>query len=157
MTAPFGVRFGLGAIAALVSTLSACSNGGGSASPVSPSPSTGSSLTGTWRGTASDSSGPGQITWQITQSGTTVTGTLTMTDTATNLTGRGSVSGTVSGSSVTFTMTIPAGGFDAPYASCSAQVSGEAQLASSTLSGSYSGSNSCAGAIASGQLTLDKQ
>ena len=147
----------MAAIVVLISTLSACSNSSDSSPPAAPSSPTGSSLTGTWRGTASDSSGPGQMTWQITQSGASVSGTLTMTDTATNVTGRGSVMGTVSGSSVTFTMSVPAGGFDAPHGACTAQVSGEAQLASSTLTGSYSGSSSCAGTIASGQLTLDKQ
>ena len=45
---------------------------------------------------------------------------VTLVDTATSAKGKGTVSGTVSGSAVHFTVTIPAGGFDAPYASCAA-------------------------------------
>jgi hypothetical protein len=135
--------------------LVACSEGGGSNTPTSPTPSGG--LTGTWRGTASDSSGPGQMTWQLNQTGNSFSGTMTMTDTATTLTGRGSVSGTVSGSNLHFTITIQAGGFDAPYNGCTAQVDGDAELSATTITGSYSGTNSCAGSVASGQLSLSKQ
>jgi hypothetical protein len=120
------------------------------------SSSTTSSLTGTWQGTASDSSGPGQMTWVITQSGGSISGTMTLTDTATKLGGRGSISGSVSGSTIRFTLTVPAGGFDAPYGSCTSEVSGEAEVSGTALTGSYSGSNSCEGAIASGQVSLNK-
>jgi hypothetical protein len=155
MTSRVRVAFGPALVAALVLALAACGDGGGPST--GPSPPGGFDLTGTWRGTASDSSGPGQMVWQITQSGGSLTGTLTMTDTATNLTGRGTITGTIAGATVTFAISIPAGGFDAPHQTCTAQVSGDAQLASSTLTGSYTGTNSCAGAIVSGQLTLDKQ
>jgi hypothetical protein len=129
---------------------------GGSSTPTGPS-SPGSSLTGTWVGTASDSSGPGQMTWQISQSGGSFNGPVTMTDAATKLTGRGSVAGTVSGASIRFSIAVPAGGFDAPYSGCTADVTGEGQVNGNAISGTFQGSSSCSGTIASGQLTLNKQ
>lgn len=145
-----------------ITVLSSACGDGGTPSPTQPSgPTTPStdpiSVSGTWSGTATDSSGPGQLTWQLTQSGMSLSGTLVMTDTATGYSGRGTVSGTVTGSSVQFSMTVPAGGFDVPYGSCTANVSGAGQATSSSITGTYSGSNSCSGAIASGQLTLNKQ
>ena len=121
-----------------------------------PSPST-VNLTGAWAGSASDSSGPGQMSWQLTQSDTSFSGTMTMTDVSTGVTGQGSVSGTVSGVSLHFSISVRAGGFASPYASCTADASGDGQVSSATIVGTYSGSNSCSGAIASGQLTLSKQ
>ena len=141
----------------------ACGGSGGSStqpsptSPTSPSASGPVSLSGTWSGSASDSSGPGQMSWQVTQAGASFSGTVTITDTGTGLGGRGSVSGTLSSSSIHFSISIPAGGFDSPYAACTANVSGDGQASTSSITGTYSGSNSCAGAITSGQLTLNKQ
>lgn len=100
------------------------------------------------------------MTWQITQSGTSFSGTLTMTfiDAAkTSVTGRGTVAGTVSGASMTFTLTVLAGGFDNPYGSCSANVSGTGTASATSITGTYTGSSSCGGAISAGQLTLNKQ
>src|SRR5262245_25748815 len=137
---------------------SACSDGGGgSASPGSPSPSSGSGLTGAWVGNASDSSGPGQMTWQLTQSGGSFTGSITMTDTATKLSGRGSISGTMSGSSLRFTIAVPSGGFDAPHSSCTADVSGDGELNGAAINGTYQGTSSCGGTISSGQMLLNRQ
>ena len=144
------------AIAALVLTVAggACSKGGGSSTPTEPSPA---NVAGTWSGSASDSSGPGTMTWQLTQSGSSFSGSLTMTDTTTSVTGRGTVSGTLSGSSLQFSLSVPAGGFDNPYASCSATVSGSGTASASSITGSYSGSSTCTGTISAGQLTLNKQ
>lgn len=83
-----------------------------------------------------------------------------MTDSSTSVTGRGTVSGSVAGSSLTFSLTVPAGGFDVPYGSCSAVVSGNGSVSQTSIAGTYSGSStgSCTTAtIASGQLTLNKQ
>jgi hypothetical protein len=80
-----------------------------------------------------------------------------MTDTATGITARGSVSGTTSGSSIHFSVNVPAGGFDDPFASCNASISGDGQVSGATVTATYTGSNSCSGSIASGQLTLTKQ
>ena len=135
-----------------------CGESGGSSTPPLPtSPSGPASLSGTWSGSASDSSGPGQMSWQVTQAGESFSGTMTITDTGTGLGGRGSVSGTLSNASIHFSISIPAGGFDSPYAACTANVTGDGQASTSSITGTYSGSNSCAGTITSGQLTLNKQ
>ena len=143
----------------LLASASGCSggNGGPSSLPTQPSPSVPGTLTGTWSGSASDSSGPGQMSWQITQSDMSFSGTVTMTDSGTGLRGQGSVSGTVSNGSIHFSISVPAGGFDSPYASCTAEVSGDAQASTFSITGTYSGSNSCADAITSGQLSLSRQ
>ena len=97
------------------------------------------------------------MTWQLTQSDSSFSGTLTMTDGGTGVTGRGTVSGSVSGNSIQFSLSIPSGGFDSPYAICTATASGSGSASSSAISGSYSGSSSCTGTIASGQINLNKQ
>lgn len=96
------------------------------------------------------------MTWVLTGNESSLSGTSTITDTGTNISARGSVTVTVSGSSIRFTLTVPVGGFDAPYALCSAQVSGEGQASPASMSGTYTGTNSCTGAIADGQFSLDK-
>ena len=144
-------------VIAMAAVSFACAGDGGSGSASGPSPSPGVSLTGSWVGTASDSTGPGQMMWQVSQSGGSFNGTMTVTDTATRQSGRGSVSGTISGSAIRFTIAIPAGGFDAPNASCTAGATGEGQLAGTAITATYEGSSSCGGTIASGQMTLNKQ
>jgi hypothetical protein len=131
---------------------------GGGSTPTEPSSP--ANVNGTWTGSATDSSGPGTMTWRITQSGASFSGSLTITDNSTNVTGRGTVSGSVSGSSLQFSLSVPAGGFDAPYTSCSSTVSGSGTSSSTSITGTYSGSSTGAcstGTIASGQLTLNKQ
>jgi hypothetical protein len=131
----------------------ACSGDSGS----TPSPDPSLNLTGTWSGTASDSSGSGQMTWQLTQSNSTVSGTATIDANGTG--GRGSVTGTLSGSSLQFTLTFPAGSFDAPYAACATTVSGTSNASATVLSGTYTGSSTGSSecrAIGTGQFTLNK-
>jgi hypothetical protein len=135
----------------------ACGGGsGGAAGGTMPPPST-LDVTGTWTGTASDPSGNGDMTWQLTQTGDSFSGNVTVTDSSSNYSGRGTVSGGVLGTLIHFTVTIPAGGFDGPWASCTASVSGDGQLSSTEITSAYSGSNSCSGQIAVGQLTLTKK
>ncbi|MCA1563531.1 MAG: hypothetical protein LC753_06750 [Acidobacteria bacterium] len=122
--------------------------------------STGLNLTGTWSGTASDSSGQLLLTWRLTQSATTVTGTVTATTTvgAPLYTG-GTLTGTTTASALTFTFTIPRGGIS-PLPNCSATFSGTAAAADITatgMSGTYSGSDTCGGTYVSGRFTLIKQ
>lgn len=142
---------------ALIASSGACSKD--SSTPTTPSapPASTANVAGAWVGTASDSSGPGRMTWQLTQSGASFSGSLTITDTGTNTTGRGTVSGTVSGSALQFSLTVPAGGFDSPYAACSSTVSGTATASAAAITGVFAGSSSCTGTIASGQLNLNKQ
>jgi hypothetical protein len=141
------------AAACTVATI-ACS---GKSSPSAPStPSASLNLAGTWAGSASDSSGPGLMTWQLTQSGTAVTGSAVVADSLGVTVARGTLSGTLSGSSLPFTVTIPAGGFDSGP-SCTGQFTGTVSATAASMSGSYSGTQSCSGAFSSGTLTLNKQ
>jgi hypothetical protein len=137
----------------LVLTLTAACKGTSSSAPAAPSVTV-VSLAGSWRGTATDSSGPGTVSMQVTQSGTNLTGTVSMS--VITATGRGTLTGTVSGSSIHLTIAIPAGGFDAPFASCTASVSGDGQASASSITVIYTGTNSCSGPITKGELTLSK-
>ena len=158
-----GRRLG-GLLIALALFCVACgSSGGGSSGSTtqpSPAPTTGSGQTadanGTWSGRALDSSGPGAMVLQLTQNGTAVSGVVTITDTSTGLTARGTVSGTVSASLMHFSIAIPAGGIET-QPSCTAIVSGDAQVSGTSMTGTYTGSSSCTGAISSGQITLNRQ
>ena len=96
------------------------------------------------------------MTWQLQQSDAAVSGTLTMTDTGTGRAGLGTITGTMSGEALSFTLRVPLGGFADPWASCTAEVTGAAQVSASTMTGSYTGTNSCTGPISSGQFTLTR-
>jgi hypothetical protein len=151
--------WGAGIIASLFLSVAvaACSHDGApSTQPTPTPPPTPVDLGGTWSGPASDSSGPGRLTWELTQNGTVFTGTIAMSDTDTGVSGHGSISGTVSGSASHFSMSVAAGGFEDPFGSCTSSVSGDAELSSAAITGAYSGSNSCTGSIASGQIRLTR-
>jgi hypothetical protein len=137
-------------------------DGGGSSTPTQPTtPGTFVNIAGTWSGSAYDASGNtsggGSMTWQITQTSASFSGQLTIVDAGTNATGRGTVSGTVNDTALTFSMTVPAGGFDTPFAGCSVTLSGTGVAADTSINGNYSGSSSCSGGISGGLLTLIKQ
>ena len=144
-------RLALGAGLFALAAAGACTKA--ESSPAAPA-ATGVNVAGAWRGTASDSSGPGSITLQVTQSGTDLTGSVNMS--VTTVTGRGTLTGTVTGTGIRLTIAIPAGGFDAPFASCTASVSGSGQASASSITLTYTGTNSCSGPITKGELTLSK-
>lgn len=79
-----------------------------------------------------------------------------MTVTGTSITGRGTLTGTLQGSTMRFTIAIPAGGFDAPYASCTVSVSGDGRATATAITASYSGTNSCSGPVTGGDMNLNK-
>ena len=132
-----------------------------------------SAATGTWVGTAVDSSGAtmgmstspmgmgmprgsmGSMTWLVTQTGTTFTGPVTFA----NYRGNGSmqVSGTMNGKTGTFTMTMPNGTM--PMAGCSGQVTGTFDMDDMMvrMTGAYTGSTTCNGPFDHGQMTLTRQ
>lgn len=132
--------------------LAGCGDSGSTAT----SPSPGVTVSGLFTGPATDSSGPGTLTWTVSQSGGDVTGSVSFSDTATGATGNGSVSGRVSGTTLTFTMSVPAGGFPSPRSGCTATMTGTAQATSTTIDGTYAGSNSCTGPIRDGSFRLTK-
>jgi hypothetical protein len=137
----------------LLFTFTAGCKGTSSSAPAAPSAIV-VNLAGSWRGTATDSSGPGTISLQITQSGTNLTGTASLS--VITATGRGTLTGTVSGSSIHLTIAIPAGGFDGPFGSCTASVTGDGAASPSSITLIYTGTNSCSGPITKGELTLSK-
>jgi hypothetical protein len=141
------------AAACLALMLAGACSGKESSAPVAPTV-TSVNVAGSWRGTATDSSGDGSLTLQLTESGTNLSGTVTMS--VITVAGRGTVTGTVSGSTIHLTITIPAGGFDAPFSGCTATVSGDGQVTASSISATYTGTNSCSGPVTKGQLTLTK-
>lgn len=111
-------------------------------------------VTGTWAGSASDNTGFGEFLWQVTQSGGTFTGRIDITDRSTGTGGQGTVQGSVLDGALQFTISVPSGGFAAPFDTCSTTVTGEATVASSSLSGTYAGASSCSGKIYAGQFVL---
>ncbi len=135
-------------------------------SPILAGATGGANLTGTWTGQGSDSSssvmgagsmmgqaGMGQMTWRLTTSGSSVSGTMSFSGMPGQM--PGSMQGVLSGSVLTFTMTMPAGTMMSP--GCSATASGTMQVNGTTMTGLFSGSNSCNGAFNNGQMTLAKQ
>ncbi len=141
--------------------------GGSSTAPTNPSPAV--TLTGSWSGTATDSTtaalgtggmmgqaGMGTMTWQLTQNGANVTGTMGFSGMSSSGM-RGTLSGTMSGQDMTFTMDLPAGSMMS--GTCSAHSTGTAHMdgAAMTMTGGYSGTNSCTGSFTGGQMTMSRR
>ena len=137
----------------------------GDSSPTAPTAST--SMTGTWAGSASDSStsmgtgslmgqaGMGTMTWPLTQSGSTVTGSMSFA----GMQGRtpGAFSGMMSGDEMTFTMDMPMASMMS--SGCTARATGTARVdrTKMTMTGTYGGSNSCTGSFTNGQMTMTRR
>jgi hypothetical protein len=141
--------------------------------PGSPTGTGTAAATGTWVGTALDSSGTtmgmstgsmgmgmpggsmGNMTWQVTQTGSTFTGTVTFANYHGNSPMQ--VSGTMNGKTGTFTMTMPNGTM--PMAGCSGQVTGTFDMDDMLvkMTGSYTGSTTCYGPFNNGQMTMTRQ
>jgi hypothetical protein len=143
--------------------LMAC--GGGAATAPSPTPAT--TVSGTWAGSASDSttatatggmmgqSGMGNMTWQLIQNGNAVTGSMTFSGMPNGMAGR--FTGTMDADDMTFTMDMPMGTMMS--GGCAATARGTAHLdrTTMTMTGTYSGSNSCSGAFAGGQMNMSRR
>ena len=140
----------------------------GNNSPMMPSGPTGS-MAGTWTGSAADSSismgagsmmgqtGMGTMTWPLTQSGSTVTGSMSFS--GSGMQGRmpGSFLGTMSGDDMTFAMDMPTSSMMS--SGCSSRAAGAAHVnrTTMTMTGTYSGSNSCTGSFTNGQMTMTRR
>ncbi len=130
-------------------------------------PSGSRSMTGTWAGGASDSSGSlgagsmmgqvgmGTMTWPLTQSGSTVTGTMTFS----GMQGRmpGAFSAMMTGDDMTFTMDMAAGSMMTAGCSSRATGTGRVNRATMVMTGTYVGMNSCTGAYTNGQMTMTRR
>lgn len=150
--------------------VSAC--GTSSSSPAGPStgvPTSAASVTGTWAGASSDSSGSNKMTWVVTQTGSGMTGTMTISDTGRSMMGSGTMTGTMNGSTLSFHMTVPAGGFGGQMSPCSMGVDGQGTMSvdGHTMTGTYSGTmsgmmsggmmgQSCGSAMSNGQFTMTR-
>lgn len=134
--------------------------------PVGPSPTNQSaSLSGTWIGSGSDSSGSmmgagmtlgmmGQMTWQITQTGNTFTGTMQFRGYPSH--GAMTVSGIINGSTATFTMSMPSGAM--MMANCTATARGTFDINEfmTQMHGRYTGSNTCTGPFKDGHMSVSR-
>ena len=142
-------------------------------SPTAPTSQAGAALvTGTWVGVATDSSGTsmgmstgsmgmgmpgtgmGEMTWQLTQTGSTFVGTVRFS--GYNGAGQMRVSGTMDGMRGSFTLTMPMGTM--PMAGCSGQAIGTFDMDDMmVMHGTYTGSTSCSGPFDRGQMTMNKK
>jgi hypothetical protein len=100
--------------------------------------------------------GMGTMTWQLTQTGSSVTGSMGFSGMPGSMM-RGTMSGTISGNTLTFSMDMPSGSMMS--GTCSAHAVGTMQLngTSMTMTGTYSGTNSCAGPFSNGQMVMTHQ
>ena len=142
--------------------------GGNSATPVAPSPPA-SAITGTWVGTAADSSGSmmgagmsssaaAAMTWQLTQNGTAFSGTVQFPGYgAMGMSVSMSVSGTITGKTATFTMTMPAGSMMSGACSATATGSFDMDDLMDQMHGTYSGANTCSGPFNQGQMSMTRR
>lgn len=152
------------AVVLLAGFAAACGNTS-SMGPTGPTAQT--AMTGTWAGGASDSSssmgagslmgqaGMGTMTWPLTQNGSTVTGSMNFTGMPGGM--PGVFSGTMSGDNMTFTMDMPITSMMSSM--CTARATGTAHVDGTwmTMTGTYSGSNSCTGSFTNGQMTMTRR
>ena len=112
------------------------------------------SLTGTYSGAASDSSGSGTMTWSLTQVGANVSGAIVLKTPRGSTIFDGTISGTLSSSTLLFTIAVPVGGITG-LPNCSVNVVGAANTVSnSAISGTYSGTNTCTPPFTNGIFSL---
>ena len=148
-------------IAILLTLIAAC--GGSATSPTAPSAS--NTMTGTWVGSLSDSSGSmmgagmstammSNATVTITQNGTTLSGAARFAGYAG---GQMTFSGTAADHAGTFTMTAPTGSM--MMGTCTATATGTFDMDDmmSQVHATYSGANSCAGPFDHGQMSLTRR
>ena len=138
-----------------VSLLTACK---GTTGPTSISQ--GIDLTGTWSGDITVQGLSARMTWTLTQTSTSVIGPAVIVLPNGVVLLNGTVNGTLANSTLTYTITIVAGGIPT-QPSCSGQLGGTltATVATtSTLTGNYSvTSSTCVSPLPGGNLTLTKQ
>jgi hypothetical protein len=153
-----GILRAMSFVAAL--TTAAC----GGTAPSMTGPSSTRTMTGSWAGAASDSTGSmmgagltasmmENTTWTLTQSGSTFSGSMRF---AGHMGGPIAVSGAMNGHSGTFTMTMPSGSMMS--GSCTATATGTFDMDDmmTEFHGTYGGMNSCSGAFDRGQVVMHR-
>jgi hypothetical protein len=129
-------------------------NSGGN--PTSPTPSTALNLSGTWAGTGTYFTGPGTLTWTITQNGNNITGPIRVAATSGSITINGTSQGTLTGTTLSATWTIPTGGVTG-FPNCSGTFNVNASdVTTNRIAGTYAGISACLGEVSSGTFTITK-
>jgi hypothetical protein len=116
----------------------------------------GSVIGGVYSGQASDSSGPGKMTWTLTRTGDTIAGPVSALDQRGTTAFNGELRGTISGTSITFTIQVPQGGIS-EYPTCSVSMSGSASVDDQVISGVYAGLSTCSKPLKDGKFALLKE
>lgn len=154
-------------VGASLALFAAACGGNASMSPSGPTAST--SMAGAWTGIASDSSSSmgagsmmgqadmGTMTWQLSENGSIETGSMTFSGSGMQGRTPGIFLGTMSGDDMTFAMDMPANSMMST--GCSSRATGIAHVnrTTMTMTGTYSGSNSCSGAYTGGQMTMNRR
>ena len=152
-------------VSAMALLVLAISCGGSPTAPIT-APSQSVSFAGIWNGTSVDSQGATIVTWALTQTGTSTSGIVKTeavdpTDGSCNSCHRnktGTFSGTMSGTTLTLTMFFAAGVTGDPTPECTATLTGTAsRVAADTITGAYSGADSCEGPFMNGRLVMARQ
>ncbi len=138
---------------------------GSMTAPSASTPAAAATMSGTWTGSATDSTGTmmgapmspammAGMTWQITQTGNAFSGVMQVPGYSGAMM---TIAGAVDGHTATFTMTMPGGGMMA--SSCSAVASGTLDLDDlfMHMHGAYSGSNNCTGPFDRGQMSMTRR
>jgi peroxiredoxin len=110
-------------------------------------------IAGGWSGTATDSTGPGELSWDIAQEENRVSGRFEGKDPSSGIQFGGSLEGQLSLSELTFTMTVPRGTLPRPYQDCEVKMTGTADVSATEIRGTYAGIT-CGKPVGNGQLTL---
>ena len=147
------------AVLAFAITALACDDGG-AGGPIGPGGGgqVPIGVTGTWSGSASDAIGQFTMTLTLTQSGVNVTGTMRGTSAVgAPIYNNGTVSGQATTNTFVFTINVPRGGIvDAP--DCSASFAATTtDLLSTSMSGTYTGGDTCGNTFVGGRFQLVKQ
>jgi hypothetical protein len=97
------------------------------------------------------------MTWVMAQSAGAISAPVTAKTALGIVIFNGTLLGTLAGTSLTFTISVPAGGVSG-FSDCTAKIDGTASgVSSSTISGTYTGTNSCSGPFTDGRFSLSKQ
>lgn len=121
-----------------------------------PTPSPTLDLTGTWSGPASDSSGPGTMTWVLTRNAAGASGTSTTRTPQGSVVLTGTVTLQLTGSNASWTINIPAGGVQG-NPGCTVTATGTATASTTAITGTYTGTGSCSPPFTGGTISLAKQ
>jgi hypothetical protein len=131
--------------------------------PAPPTRPTTAGLSGTWSGTGSDSFSAERVLWVLAQSDSTITGNVELapvdpTDgscASCHKLRKGTVTGTFDGSTLTIRMIFPTGG-DVPTPICATELTATGSVTGDQLTGTYTGTDTCEGFYANGQLALTR-